>query len=119
MLSPGLAARAGKDLALTPDGPRGPRHQFKPGALAVAQVTGLPIIPLAVSASSAWRLGSWDEFLVPKPFATVRIAYLSARFVPREASRGELDVIATQLASDLNQAEARLEPPSPTSGGTP
>ena len=108
------AGRAGNDLALTPDGPRGPRHEFKPGALAVAQMTGLPIIPLAVSVSSAWKLGSWDEFLVPKPFATVRIAYLPARFVPREASRGEIEALATQLASDLNQAEARLGTPSPS-----
>ena len=110
------AGRAGKDLALTPDGPRGPRNEFKPGALAVAQMTGLPIIPLAVSVSSAWKLGSWDEFLVPKPFATVRIGYLSARFVPREASRAELEALAARIASDLNEAAARLQSTSPASG---
>ena len=69
------AARAGRDLALTPDGPRGPRGEFKPGALAAARMTGLPIVPLAVSASAAWHLGSWDGFMVPKPFARVRVTY--------------------------------------------
>ena len=111
------AGRAGRDLAVTPDGPRGPRHEFKPGALAVAQMTGLPILPLAVGASSGWRLGSWDEFLVPKPFATVRIEYLPPRFVPREASRADLEDLSAQLASDLIRADARLEATSPRSGG--
>jgi lysophospholipid acyltransferase (LPLAT)-like uncharacterized protein len=95
------AARAGRDLALTPDGPRGPRHEVKPGALAAAQMTGLPLLPLAVSVTSAWALGSWDRFLVPRPFSTIRIEYLPPRFVPREASREDLDAMAAGLASDL------------------
>ncbi len=95
------AARAGKDLALTPDGPRGPRHQVKPGVLAAAQMTGLPLVPMAVSASAAWTLGSWDRFLVPKPFSTIRIEYLTPRFVPRDASRSQLEDMATTLATDL------------------
>lgn len=95
------AGRAGKDLAVTPDGPRGPRHEVKAGALAAAQMTGLPLLPLAVRVSSAWRLESWDRFLIPKPFAKVRIEYLAPRFVPRDASREELDAIGGQLAADL------------------
>lgn len=100
------AARAGKDLALTPDGPRGPRHEVKPGALAAAQMTGLPLLPLAVRVSSAWTLGSWDRFLVPKPFSAIRIEYLPPRFVPRDASRSELDALAEGLASDLGRGVA-------------
>jgi hypothetical protein len=97
------AAREGKDVALTPDGPRGPRHRVKPGALAVAQLTGLPLLPLVVSASSGWTLGSWDGFLVPKPFSTVRIEYLEPRFVPRHATRPELEELALRLASELGE----------------
>lgn len=100
------AARDGKDLALTPDGPRGPRHEVKPGALAAAQMTGLPLLPLAVRVSSAWTLGSWDHFLVPKPFSTVRIEYLPPRYVPREATREQLDAFATELATDLGRDAA-------------
>jgi lysophospholipid acyltransferase (LPLAT)-like uncharacterized protein len=100
------AARGGSDLALTPDGPRGPRGEFKPGALAAAQMTGLPLLPLVVSASRAWRLSSWDGFLVPKPFSTVRIEYLAPRFVARDASRSDLEGLATSLAADLSGAAA-------------
>ncbi|MGE0161019.1 MAG: lysophospholipid acyltransferase family protein [Gemmatimonadales bacterium] len=102
------AARAGRDLALTPDGPRGPRGEFKPGALAAARITGLPVIPLAVAASPAWSLGSWDRFLVPKPFAKVQIQYLPPRLVTRDASRSELEALAAGLGSELNAAGARL-----------
>jgi len=102
------AARAGKDLALTPDGPRGPRCEFKPGALAAARLTGLPVIPLAVTATPCWSLGSWDRFLVPKPFARVRIEYLPPRVVARDASRPALEELARVLGAELNAAGARL-----------
>jgi lysophospholipid acyltransferase (LPLAT)-like uncharacterized protein len=105
------AARAGRDLAITPDGPRGPRGVFKPGALVAAQMTGLPVIPLAVGCSSGWRLKSWDGFLVPKPLSTVRIGYLPPRFVPREASRGELETMAREIGADLNALTELLSGP--------
>lgn len=110
------AARAGRDLALTPDGPRGPRGEFKPGALAVARLTGLPVIPLAVSASPSWSLGSWDRFMVPKPFAVVRIQYLPPRLVTRDASRTELESLAASLGDELDTAGARLAGTSPAAG---
>lgn len=96
------AARAGKDLALTPDGPRGPRGVFKPGALVAAQMTGLPVIPLSVRVSAGWRANSWDGFLVPRPFSTVTIEYLSPRFVSRTASRSDLEVLAEEIGGELN-----------------
>jgi lysophospholipid acyltransferase (LPLAT)-like uncharacterized protein len=97
------AAREGRDLALTPDGPRGPAHQFKPGALAVAQATGLPIIPVAVAASRAWRFRSWDGFLVPQPLARIRIEYGPPRIVPRDADRAALEAMATGIGSELDR----------------
>ena len=69
------AVKEGHDLAITPDGPRGPAKSFAAGALVVAQRTGAPMVPVAVSASRGWRLKSWDRFLIPKPFARVHIAY--------------------------------------------
>ncbi|MBK8230395.1 MAG: lysophospholipid acyltransferase family protein [Candidatus Eisenbacteria bacterium] len=60
-------------VAITPDGPRGPRHQLQPGVLLVAQRAGVPIVPLASGARARKRLRSWDRFLVPLPFARVRI----------------------------------------------
>lgn len=56
-------------LAITPDGPRGPRRRVQAGAIFVASHTGLPIVPLGVGFSRAWRAGSWDRFAVPLPFS--------------------------------------------------
>lgn len=63
----------GNDGAITPDGPRGPARVFAPGAAVAAQRTGAPIVPIRASASRAWRLRSWDRFLIPKPFARVTV----------------------------------------------
>jgi lysophospholipid acyltransferase (LPLAT)-like uncharacterized protein len=65
----------GHDVAFTPDGPRGPRESFAPGALIVSQRTGAPVVLITVEARRAWRLTSWDRFLIPKPFSRVTIAY--------------------------------------------
>lgn len=84
------AIEGGRDGAVTPDGPRGPAHVFAPGAAIAAQRTGVPLQPLRASATRAWRLKSWDRFLVPKPFATVRVVYGPLTSVdaasPREAA---------------------------------
>lgn len=66
---------SGRDMALTVDGPRGPAGQVAPGALVIAQRTAAPLVPTAASASRAWRLRSWDRFLIPKPFARVVVTY--------------------------------------------
>jgi len=96
------AARSGRDLVLTPDGPRGPSGDFKPGALSVAQATGLPVIPVAVGASSGWRFRSWDGFLVPRPFARIAIHYGEPVMVSREATRDDLGELALQLGRRLD-----------------
>jgi hypothetical protein len=66
---------SGFDIAVTPDGPRGPAGSVAPGALVISQRTGTPMVPVAASASRAWRLRSWDRFMIPKPFARVIVAY--------------------------------------------
>jgi len=84
------AVESGLDGAVTPDGPRGPAHVFAPGAAIASQRTGVPLLPVRASAVRAWRLKSWDRFLVPKPFATVRVTYGALTPVtaasPREAA---------------------------------
>jgi len=67
--------RDGNEVAVTPDGPRGPAFSFAPGALIAAHRAGAPILPIAAHSESAWHLGSWDRFLIPKPFARVTVAY--------------------------------------------
>ncbi|MEX2109949.1 MAG: lysophospholipid acyltransferase family protein [Gemmatimonadaceae bacterium] len=88
---------AGREVAITPDGPRGPARKFAPGALIAAQRSGAPILPVAASADRAWRLGSWDRFVIPKPFARITVAYgdpttvdaASARAAANEGPRFE------------------------------
>ena len=104
------AAKSGHDLALTPDGPRGPHGVFKPGALAVAQMTGAPIVPLAAGTASGWHFRSWDAFLVPRPFSKISVEYLEPRFVPREAGREDLERLAAEIGRELNACTARLNP---------
>ena len=104
------AARAGKDLAFTPDGPKGPRHVFKWGALTAAQITGHPVIPLAAGAERAWYLNSWDRFMIPKPFTSLRIRYGHPRWVPREASEESLKSIALDLEEELKAFTLDLNP---------
>ena len=58
-------------LAITPDGPRGPRRQVKTGIVLLASITGLPIVPLGVGFTHAWRFRSWDRFAAPRPFSTI------------------------------------------------
>lgn len=67
--------KRGKIVAITPDGPRGPRYSFAPGAAVAAQRSQAPLLAVRVTAERAWRLRSWDQFLIPKPFTRVRIAY--------------------------------------------
>jgi lysophospholipid acyltransferase (LPLAT)-like uncharacterized protein len=67
--------REGYDLAITPDGPKGPRGSVAPGVLTLAARTELPIVPMGAWAEPCVRLHSWDRFLIPLPFARVAIAY--------------------------------------------
>lgn len=69
------ALEGGATLAMTPDGPRGPRREMKPGILAAAARSGATLIAVHAEADRAWRLNSWDRFMIPKPFARVRVAY--------------------------------------------
>lgn len=68
-------AERGRHLAVTPDGPRGPREQAKDGVVFLAERTRRRLVPIAVAARSVWVLRSWDGFRIPKPFARVRVAY--------------------------------------------
>lgn len=66
---------AGRSIAFTPDGPRGPRRELKPGVIAAAQRGCGVIVPIHAEADRAWRLHSWDRFMIPQPLAKVMITY--------------------------------------------
>jgi lysophospholipid acyltransferase (LPLAT)-like uncharacterized protein len=66
---------AGSNVLLTPDGPRGPVYQVSQGVVFLAQKTGAPVVPVHMEYSGCWRLKSWDRFMVPHPFATLRAIF--------------------------------------------
>ncbi|MBI4540392.1 MAG: lysophospholipid acyltransferase family protein [Gemmatimonadetes bacterium] len=103
------AAREGHDLAITPDGPRGPRRRVKPGVVAVAQVTGRPIVPVTAGASRAWWFGSWDRFLVPRPFARLYVAYGEPISVARDADEETVRRSAERLQVELDRLTAAVD----------
>lgn len=101
--------------AITPDGPRGPLHEFKPGAIMLAQITGKPILPIAVAASRCYRFRTWDAFELPLPFSRIAIVYGEPVKVPRAIDAAALgqwqQSMADRLASLRAQAQAALDRP--------
>jgi lysophospholipid acyltransferase (LPLAT)-like uncharacterized protein len=93
--------RAGNSVAVTPDGPRGPREKMKLGMIQLAQLTGAPLIPVAAAASRAWWFVSWDRFLVPQPFSQVYVAYDEPIHVPRDADPSEAASAAEAVMARL------------------
>lgn len=96
------AARSGKSVAITPDGPRGPRQKLKRGVLTAAQLGGIPLVPMSGAASSAWWIEGWDRFLVPKPFARLYVRYSEPVHVPRNATEDELMKLERDVEQTLN-----------------
>lgn len=88
---------------INPDGPRGPRFKFKPGAVLLAQMSGRPMLPLAYAASRAWLL-HWDRFVLPVPFCRIAIAVGPPREVPRVLDPAAMQEITREMESRLKQA---------------
>lgn len=83
------ALKEGCDVGITPDGPKGPRHEVADGVIAMAQKTGAKIVLVEIKPTKYWQLGSWDRFVIPKPF-------------------GELNFYASEIdISSLSMQEAK------------
>ena len=93
----------GFDVAITPDGPRGPRYHLNPGVITLAQKTGALIMPIRVHYSRCWRLKTWDAFEIPKPFATVTIALLPLYRVAPISSDKEFEPERARLERILRE----------------
>jgi lysophospholipid acyltransferase (LPLAT)-like uncharacterized protein len=87
---------------ITPDGPRGPRFKFKPGALLLAQMSGRPILPMSYAASHAWLI-KWDRFVIPMPFARITIAIGPPRYVPRVTDAASLERLQGEMEEELKR----------------
>jgi lysophospholipid acyltransferase (LPLAT)-like uncharacterized protein len=94
-------AERGYDLALTPDGPRGPVYVVQEGVMQLAQLTGLPVVPFSFYAKWKICLKSWDRFQIPLPFSHCEMRLGKAVFVPREASDEQREQLRQQIETEL------------------
>lgn len=101
--------RGGRAVAITPDGPRGPRQKMKPGPLVAAQMAGVPIIPAAAGTDRAWWVGGWDRFLIPRPFARIRMMFGPPMFVPADADAAALEAAGKELEERLDAVTAQVD----------
>lgn len=96
------ALEEGKEVGITPDGPRGPACSYAPGAAVAASKAGALVLPLAAHADRAWRLNSWDRFMIPRPFTRVTLAYGAPVRLPDDARAAAAET--PRLESAMNAA---------------
>jgi len=92
----------GYDIAITPDGPRGPRYQLAPGLIMLAQKTGASILPIRVDYNTFWRLKSWDQFQIPKPFSKVTITFEPLEQVPETLDEASFETARARVEKIMN-----------------
>jgi lysophospholipid acyltransferase (LPLAT)-like uncharacterized protein len=101
-------ARKGKNMVFTVDGPRGPALVAKEGVVFAAQVSGVPIVPVAFAARRAWRLRSWDRLILPKPFSKAVCVYGEPISVPRQGEGEQWRLQLEQTLKSLTAEAGRL-----------
>jgi hypothetical protein len=83
------------------DGPKGPFGEVKPGLLAIAQHSGMPILPAIVSSEKKWVFNSWDKFMVPKPFSRVIMMFDKETYVPDDIDGDEFERLRLSIQNRL------------------
>ena len=91
------------------DGPQGPKGIVKPGLISMAQMSGAVILPVFVSANRAWIMGSWDRFLVPKPFSKVTIEWGPPLVVPQDLDPAQNEEFRSEIEQRLSEGYAQAD----------
>jgi len=97
----------GRPSGFAVDGPRGPARQAQPGAVWLAKLTGNPVVPFHMEASSYWTLKSWDRTQIPRPFSTVALTVGAPIEVPRDADEAMLETKRVEVEQSLFALERR------------
>jgi len=103
------SAREGRTLGVLCDGPRGPARVMKPGVIAAARATGLPIYPIGIAARPALRFSSWDKAFLPLPFARIAYEHAPAVRIPRAVDRDEVERWRERIEAEIQAAQVRAE----------
>lgn len=93
--------REGCDIAITPDGPRGPRYSLGPGVILLAQATGAPILPVSAHFSNCVRMKTWDGFVIPLPFSTISVTVDKPITIPEKLSDSAFEEARKKLETHL------------------
>ena len=93
--------RQGQSVALTPDGPRGPKYTVQSGVPWFASATNTPILPLHIEASRQWVLNSWDKHRIPKPFSTIHIGFGELIEVDKTEFKQDPEKVAEQIQASM------------------
>ncbi len=103
----------GFSIVTTADGPRGPKYEFKMGAILMARIAAIPIIPIACAADRAWYLKRWDNFMIPKPFSRIVLAIGEPYPIPKDTPLDALEPhranVQAAVMSLMSDSEAALE----------
>jgi lysophospholipid acyltransferase (LPLAT)-like uncharacterized protein len=97
------ALQEGYDVAIAPDGPRGPRYKVQTGIIQLARISGRPIFPFSFSAFPRKMLSSWDRFLIPFPFSRGVFVWGEPLWVKRTAGAEEIAANALLLEKRLQK----------------
>jgi lysophospholipid acyltransferase (LPLAT)-like uncharacterized protein len=92
---------AGRDVVISPDGPRGPVYQLGPGIIFLAQKAKAPVIPVNLEYSGCWRVGRWDGFILPHPFARVRVIFGPLHHVAETATDEQFEAERLRLQNAM------------------
>jgi lysophospholipid acyltransferase (LPLAT)-like uncharacterized protein len=103
------ALQDGWTVAFTLDGPRGPRHKVKPGPVALARSSGVPLTMFHAAVDRAWVLNSWDRMMIPMPFSRVLVHFGKLIPVPGDATDEDVERYTTQLQAALDRVCAFSE----------
>ena len=95
--------KRGLSIVTTADGPSGPKYEFKPGAVLMARIVSVPLVPLACAADRAWYLKRWDNFMIPKPFARIVLAVGEPVNVPAETPLDRIDEYRMRMQNAVNR----------------
>jgi hypothetical protein len=102
-------SKEGTVLAITPDGPKGPRFIVQPGIIYLSQKTGFPIIPASLGLASYWELPSWDKFRIPKPFSKAALICGEPIHIPPKLNKSEVEEYRILLEKRLKEMNIEAE----------
>lgn len=98
-----------KSIAITPDGPTGPIHKMKPGAVITAKKSGIPLVLMGIGYNKYYQLNSWDKFRIPRFFSTAKIIYSEPVFIDGELDYDSTDVIIKECEQNLNKLQEEAQ----------